>query len=347
MENYKGCREITSISELQALENASTHVIQSKSDGMWVQINITKNRGCVFTSRNGNVTPTPLDNYLFTDSMVLIGEYGYGTEDAVTRRMVYGHDFVDVFDIVELNGIDLRSESLTNRRATLERLYDNWDQEKFRLINQRFDRFVDFYQSEKEGVVVKKKLGSYPNTNTSWIKLKHNTTIDMVVLGRKISESNRYSGLNIVASITCGQYVNGVLKPLVKVSNMPELWRAAFADSHIGDVVELKCLQQFKSGSLRSPSFIRLRPDKNPTDCVFDPVPVVPVVPVAPPAPPAPPAPSPPSPPSVAPAKNWPVLGGLCVVFGLAVFVPEFVFISLVIMVMLLLKLVDVLPDHK
>jgi ATP-dependent DNA ligase len=40
-------------------------------------------------------------------------------------------------------------------------------------------------------------------------------------------------------------------------------------DQYKGQVVEIHAFEQFVSGALRHPSFVRLRPDKLPTECIF------------------------------------------------------------------------------
>lgn len=228
-----------------------------------------------FWSRNSKEKAYGLSDFPLPAGTILIGELGFGSEHALIRRAQYNFDFMDVYGILCEDYKLLTHLSDNDSRSRLEQFMGKLSAElqKRFILNPRFTKhLVDEFDLQHEGLVVKKP-STYRGGGVKipeWIKVKKWTTTEMVVMDMKLSNATSKSGL--IESITCGAFVNGKLTPLVKVGSMPSKWQKEFADNfkaYKGKVVELAHFGQFKSGSLRHPSFIRLREDKDQVDCIF------------------------------------------------------------------------------
>lgn len=262
--------------ELAKLERSGKYTIESKRDGIFCAA-FSDGEKVRFWSRNQKEKPYGLNNWKLPAGTLLVGELGFGSEYALQLRAQYGFDFCDIHDIIILDYESLMGESDQTRRAILESFVAKLDgptRERFRLVPRWTSGFVDKFKAEHEGLVLKTNNEPYTGRGTKvshWIKAKKWETTEMVILSRTMSSAETKNGL--IESITCGAYVDGKLKPLVKVGSMPSDWQKEFADNfetYKGKVVELAHFGQFSSGSLRHPSFMRLRDDKDASECFFE-----------------------------------------------------------------------------
>lgn len=122
-----------------------------------------------------------------------------------------------------------------------------------------------------EGLIVKKVSARYEQgkRSRSWIKVKSVLDADGVILGFTAGEG-KYS--NTVGAIVVGQYKNGKLTPITKISGMTDEVRYTLGGSpksFIGQVVEF-AYQNRTDESYRHPRFKRFRADKAPEDCTWE-----------------------------------------------------------------------------
>jgi len=282
---YQGCgSEIESskpseiLEKLKEYETSGEWVSEPKMDG----INITifsdgkKNR---FWSRNQLEKEYGLADMPLPAGTVLTGELGYGSEFALQRRAKYGYDFADIFGLLIVNYKPILHLDEIERRERLEEFMSKLSptmQERFKLVPRWTKDFVSHYNDEHEGLVLKRKDGGlYIGMGTKpahWMKAKKWFEIDMVVMDIRYSDAETKKGKGMVKDLLLGQYCNGQLKGLTWVGSMTDAWSKEFAqnfEKYQGKVMAVKANCQFKSGALRHASMIRMRDDKEASECIF------------------------------------------------------------------------------
>lgn len=286
---YQGCGALvegnlpTMISSLKEFESHGKYVAEPKLDGIWIAA-FSDGKSNRFWSRNCLEKPYGLTDKPLPPGTMLIGELGFGSEYALTRRKEYGHDFMDVFGILYLDYKPLFDLDETERRKKLEEFYTTLsaDMKKhFRLVPRYTTGFVNVFDGEHEGLVL--KLASGPETKyvgnknkvAHWLKVKKWYEADMVVIDIRLSDAKTKVSVPMTRDLVLGQYVNGVLKPLTKVGGgitdtLSKDLASNFA-SYKGKVVKVAHYGQFKSGALRHAEILDFRDDKDPQECVFDP----------------------------------------------------------------------------
>lgn len=281
---YQGCGGHVDERLLLQLEKDRSFVAEPKRDGIWVAA-FGDTSGVKFWSRTQTPKRYSLETVTALAGATLVGELGFGSQTAVARRTAFGHDFMDVFDVLTLDYDDAIAREPGNvRRRELTRYLAAQPlavRRQFRLVPRWRALFDHRYAAEPEGLVLKHVEADrgYIGGGTKvdyWVKCKRSRTADMVILDweQSTAVTKVFDGVPRVEKLSCGAYVNGALTPLVKVGAMTdELSRAIAADfeRYRGRVVEVKHFGQFKSGSLRHPSLVRLRDDKRPEECVFNP----------------------------------------------------------------------------
>lgn len=281
--------------KLDALEKSGLYVAETKEDGIFVTVHMTK-KGNRFISRNGLEKFVDLNNIILpldVERATFVGELGYGSQASYAEKERYGlspdQNFVKIFRFLEYksscqdhatNGFVYDEVKQREVLETIWSLFPGNIKKRFRLSERRETDFVDWYKSivagGGEGIVLKLKTAKYLSGADSpdWIKVKKTIDVDMVVMDMEISNAATYAGKGFAKYITCGMYKNGTLTPLVNVGSMTQDWRYEFGtnfEKYKGQVVEIHAFEQFVSGSLRHPSFSRLRPDKKPEECIFNP----------------------------------------------------------------------------
>lgn len=283
---YQGCgTEIETdkpedmLAKLDEYEDTGKWVAESKSDG----INIStfsdgkRNR---FWSRNSLEKEYGLADKPLPAGTLITGELGAGSEHALERRAVIG-DYVDAHSILVLNHKPLLHLSETDRRAALEDFHSKLDkdlQKHFLLMPRWTKNFRAQYEAEHEGLVLKAiDGGPYIGRKTKpnhWVKAKKWFEADMVIMDIRISDAETKVAVPMTKDILMGQYVDGKLKGLSWVGSMTDAMSKEFASNfskYKGCVAKIGHNCQFKSGALRHASFMGLRDDKDPADCVFEP----------------------------------------------------------------------------
>lgn len=262
--------------EIQAYEDTGLYYMEPKMDGIWGSAIATVN-GTKFFSRNNkekNMTMPQLP-----EGTILVGELGYGSEVSCKRAKLFGHDFMDVFDIIMIEGIDCTKFTMMQRRAILESLIFDMTpdhQEFYRIVDRVESGFVEFYNAQIEGAMLKRKGDDtqiHPGTETDqWIKVKRLVHVDAVIMNYTVSKAPTLKGL--AEGLQLGVYKDGELFEISSVGSLTLEQRHDIIDNFesnwLNKVMEIECYRIFDSGALRHPSFNRLRDDKAPEDCTWD-----------------------------------------------------------------------------
>jgi ATP-dependent DNA ligase len=195
---------------------------------------------------------------------------------------------MDCFDVLIRSYVPTAQHNGKVRRGILETLLRQTNDPVIRrhfLLNPRYT--VDFercYRDEPEGLILKPiDEGPYEGGGERvkhWIKVKKDHTVDMVVMGYEPSTAETKIGRGLIEHLTCGMFMKtpdgkAELVELTKTGGMTEEMQFDITTNwerkYLHHVVELKHFGQFRSGALRHPSVVRMRPDKRAVDCVFDP----------------------------------------------------------------------------
>ena len=148
-------------------------------------------------------------------------------------------------------------------------------------IERNFERaYAEIVSAGGEGVVLKHRNGLYhPGKRTKdWIKIKRQTTVDVVLLSAipvqgKGVVAERVGTPDAVGALEYGVYKDGALTRIGTVGGLEDEERKMFAEeieSLVGTTIEISGQEIGKNGALRHPKFIRLRPDKLPTECTWE-----------------------------------------------------------------------------
>ena len=203
------------------------------------------------------------------------------------------------FDLLWLDGRELVSEPLEERRRLLESVTTETDQIRLSVVVE--ERGTSFFESAKslgfEGILAK-RLGSVyrpGQRSKDWRKIKALNTQDCVILGWTPGTGSRSStfgallvgaygkdgDLRWIGQVGTG-FTEAVLDDLLKRLEAVEEPKPAVADPGLRRlkgarwvrpelVCEVEYLEMTKSGKLRAPAFKGLRPDKIPADCLLEP----------------------------------------------------------------------------
>jgi len=175
-----------------------------------------------------------------------------------------------VFDIPWFAGRDQRRETLRERRVTLESLAVDFDGAVIVLsefMSPSRGLAAQVWGKGGEGLIIKDLNTSYtPGDRRMWTKIKQEHTADGVILGY-IGGAGKYS--DTTGAISIGQYVQGKLVEVCKLSGMTDAERRSLDAHSVGRVVEF-AYQDRTAASYRHPRWSRWRDDKKPTDCVWE-----------------------------------------------------------------------------
>jgi len=198
-----------------------------------------------------------------------------------------------VFDLLYLDGIDIRRAPLEERRALLRRTI--MPTPHLQLVEPFQVDGATAYEAVTalglEGLVAKRRDSTYESgkRSPSWLKVKHKTSDDFIVVGYSDGLNSRSSTFGALVIATRDEA--GTLLPVGRVgSGFDERSLRAFLDRlrpltidrpplavtreqaagvtwvRPEVVVEVEYAQVTNDGSLRAPVFLRLREDKAPED---------------------------------------------------------------------------------
>lgn len=194
-----------------------------------------------------------------------------------------------VFDILEIEGKALIDKPLSTRKQILSK---NVKPAQNLEIIFWTEKGTALWRKMKklgmEGVVAKRRSSRYiqGSRTDAWIKIKNLKTIDCVIIGftqerRKISSlalacyhkgTLRYIG-NVGTGFT-EEFISSLYKKLLRLQTKsppvryPGKKKIIWLKPKL--VAEVRFLELTKDRILRAPSFLRLRYDKNPEDCILE-----------------------------------------------------------------------------
>ena len=200
------------------------------------------------------------------------------------------------FDVVERKGVDLKGYVVELRLGILDQVFEIAEKKKsfsyLRIVPTVYDHTQHKAAYDKiisrggEGVVLKRKGSHYiEDSRREWAKVKKELTVDCVVVGMTKGKGARepFFGALILAQYddagklqhvcNCSGFNADLMKILKeKITSM----KAINLDFKVKDVIkyvepkiviEVKCMAKTEDGSLRFPAFLRVRTDKEPSEC--------------------------------------------------------------------------------
>jgi bifunctional non-homologous end joining protein LigD len=202
-----------------------------------------------------------------------------------------------VFDLLGLEGYDLRSLPAVERKEVLRRILPPAG--PIRYADHIEDRGEAMYEQVRrmglEGIVAKDGKAPYRGGRSpKWIKVRSELAGDFVIVGFSQPKSSRpgfgalhlgqFHGNQLVYAGRVGTGFNdrllnelraqldGIVRPAPAVAGeLPSSKVHVWVEPEL--VAEVKYLEYTEAGHLRHPAFVRLRDDKKPIECVRDDLP--------------------------------------------------------------------------
>ena len=266
------------IDRLNQFEQSGDYYAQPKCDGIYATITGVNGKTRAFSrnckEKEGHGLP-PID-----EDTMLVGELGYGSQEALARKAQFGHDFADIHDILFLRGKYVGDEDELQRRIIVKHYVLGLPKDirkHFRLLPIWHNDFVKHYQTEHEGIVIKKKFGGphIPGSkNNDWYKVKHEYDDDFVIMDFELSSAATKTSVPMVRHLILGKYVNGVLTKLTSAGGMDNntsIDMATNFSKYKEQVAVIHHYGTFNSGSVRHASYVKLRDDKDANECIWTP----------------------------------------------------------------------------
>lgn len=199
------------------------------------------------------------------------------------------------FDLLALNGNDLRGQPLHRRRRQLERIAAKWSP-PLELCPATTDRneamgwFEDYRVAGIEGLVAKAADGRYSPGSRDWVKVKHRQSTELIV-GAVTGTLARPTGL-IAGRVDHGRLIIAARSTALTLAQSAQLgdeltaagddhpWPSEISSGVFGStrrvaiaradptlVVEVAADSAMQAGRHRHPvRYLRLRPDLRPAD---------------------------------------------------------------------------------
>jgi ATP-dependent DNA ligase len=210
---------------------------------------------------------------------------GSSPEKAIAKQRERGWVEYRVFDCLFFKGIDVRQERFLERRSYMETVLREWDN-PFATAAVQVDASVAeaylhrIWKSGGEGIILKDIRSQYADEK-SWVKVKREQTADVVIMGYAaakkesikvtgVTSQTKFAKKGWIGAVIFGQYKKGKLIECGQCSGMDDETREGFSlnkDDYKGAVMEISFQEREESGKFRHPRFLRLRPDKDPSEC--------------------------------------------------------------------------------
>lgn len=254
--------------DLAPLDASGEWVFEEKKDGFWCLATVEDGVIVAMASRVGLEFEGAEVAGLFGCRVALTGSgrlVGELTADAASGSRS-GLRRLHLFDVLDWNGLDLRSLPQTDRREALCMIYETLTGDNVHLVEQRKTGAVAFFDqilaAGGEGVVAKRRDAKYRAVNAdgkieAWVRAKKQNSQDMVVIAHGVAKKG-------TPNLELGMYRKGNLVK-IQTCTLPSGWSSAGLE---GAVVEVVGWEIFPSGAVRSGHVKRLRKDKRAEDCV-------------------------------------------------------------------------------
>lgn len=187
----------------------------------------------------------------------------HATQELV-GKLVY-----NVFDILFLNGQDLRKKPLRERRVLLERVIAQLNNPWITAVPQSSNKtqlLQSILDAGGEGVVLKHLGASY---GLGWVKCKRRSDFSVVISGYQPG-NGKYS--TTLGAVLFSVYKDGALVEVGKCSGMTDeerddIWRNR--ETYLHKVIDVFAQEITKDGRMRHPVWHRLRADVDPQSCTW------------------------------------------------------------------------------
>lgn len=289
---YQGCAGSISPFDITGFDySKGEYIAEEKYDGIWLEANFDAEGNVRLFSRSGkekdNTQLDSLRSYLKRNLKLknssIVGELAFGSQKGTEFAKAHGHHKIDCFDILKLDGADLSVTSLLDRKNILHGLIGGFDQTWIKETPYEFvksgaevkDMYERIVARGGEGLIVKDLNDEdyrFGGKSPLWYKIKKFVTFEYVIVGYTKTNSADFAQRGWIGGVVGGLYEDGKLLEKVTVGSMTFEWRNEFSvngDAYIGSVMEVGGYEVFKSGSMRHPSFIGIRDDKMPQECVW------------------------------------------------------------------------------
>lgn len=223
---------------------------------------------CGYTVLDGEVMPP--DRAGFRD---LAGIMNVTPEQAEVRLAEIGQPWYRVFDILFLDGEDLRQRTWLERKHRLAKLIPELDNERITFVDHDYEKqamYDKIVARGGEGVVLKDISGEY---GEGWVKVKREATLDVVITGftdAKFGVGGKFYG-QIGAAIVSVYASTGQMLEVAQVSGMDDATRQHMTDHKeqwIGKVIEISAYKWAKD-RLQHPRFKRRKLEADPRAATF------------------------------------------------------------------------------
>jgi ATP-dependent DNA ligase len=255
----------SAMSECEIRVESGEWIAQPKVDGVWAaafyrggdKITVRGRRGKVI----GFVAVEPCPDLSF----IMTAEYRDGS--------------LYVFDCLEYNGIDWRVMPFRDRlQATFRACVTLGSDEVCALPTSSAPRDLFKWTQQDpdmyDGIVLKRMSAVYDDEGFPHYKCKHSVTMDYVITGILYTPKGKaYAGW--ANGFQGALYIDGELVDVCKIPNLPHKMRNRATEDpnfYLGRVVEAMGQKVFPSGALRHPVYMRMRDDKDPSVCRWEPI---------------------------------------------------------------------------
>lgn len=261
------------------------YIMEPKIDGWRMQFEVTPDRVQAWTRTNKDATGKM--PYVERDLMRLTGgrhafrldgeavyvdengepDYnltarclGSGTDVCVMKQREVGPLTYFVFDILAIDGHDIRGKSLLHRKSVMRRFLSSIGQVDLVLgTDPSVEQHALNYDQYKEGSVLKDFRSPYAGKrHKSWLKWKQVDTADVEIVGYKEGQGKF---LGLIGAI---QFLDPATQVVGYCSGMDDETRVYISDHRvelIGRTIEIKHYGRLVDG-YRHPQFVRFRLDK-------------------------------------------------------------------------------------
>ena len=276
-----------------------SYVFEPKLDGY--RALCFKNSSLKFFSRNGNNLTADFPELqspekikaktsILDGEIVVYDNKGVSNFNLIQNRK--GTAFFVIFDILMLDGRDLTSLPLLERKKILKKIIKETGNFQLSFYTEKGKKLISETKKRKfEGVMAKKKLSKYSHGRSSdWLKIKFIKTIDCVIIGYTSQKRE-------ISSLLLGLYKNKKLIFIGKVgtgfnekilNELKEKFKKLTTRKSLNIkeknvswlkpklVAEIKFSEITPDKKLRAPVFLKLRDDKDASECkisqIFSPV---------------------------------------------------------------------------